>query len=47
MTAIASRISTSSDEFAANIVVVALFEGIGYAQFADVCEIHVVLYRVN
>jgi len=35
------------NEFAADVVVIALFEGIGYAQFADVCEIHVVLYRVN
>ena len=35
------------DEFAADVIVIALFEGIGYAQFADVCEIHVVLYRVN
>jgi hypothetical protein len=29
-------------EFAADEVVVALLEGIAYAEFADVCQVHVV-----
>src|SRR5471032_3441292 len=28
------------------VIVIALLEGIGHAQFADVCEIHVVLYLI-
>src|SRR5471032_2038283 len=34
------------NKFSAYVIVIALLEGIGHTHFADVCEIHVVLYLI-